>query len=90
MKSCIYDIPDEVVLKQLGWEPKADSTLMSYKKEDLIEEIRCLEHNWAGEIKAVLVYQQRLENALAYFQDIGKKEEFMEAIKTNYEKNLED
>ena len=48
----VYDINNEDALKSQGYKTYKDSTLKSMSKNDLIEQIRILEHNWAGEIKA--------------------------------------
>ena len=58
-------------LKTKGWKPKSYNSLMSYKKVDLIEEIRCLEHNWSGEIWGSNLIQKRLENACEYLKQQG-------------------
>lgn len=69
---CIYDIEDTKVLTEAGWKIKEDSTLNSYKKEELIGAIRCLEHNWASEIKANILYRQRLEKVMEYCTKVLK------------------
>ena len=48
----IYDTKNEDALATQGYKPYKDSTLKSMSKDDLIDQIRCLEHNWTGEIKA--------------------------------------
>lgn len=47
----IYDAENEDALATQGYKPYKDTTLKSMSKDDLIDQIRCLEHNWAGEIK---------------------------------------
>ena len=49
----IYDAKNEDDLKTQGWRSYKDSTLKSMNKDDLIDQIRCLENKWAGEIKAI-------------------------------------
>jgi len=60
----VYDVPNEVALGLRGWKQKADGTYKGLTKEYLIDEIRCLEHNWAGAIKANELLSFRLENAV--------------------------
>ncbi len=67
----VYDLSDAVALNSLGWKPKATATLKNCKKSDLIDIIRCLEHNWAGEIKANKLYQQRLQHVVSYLGGEG-------------------
>jgi len=69
---CVYDIEDTKVLEEAGWKIREDSTFKSYKKEELIGSIRCLEHNWASEIKANLLYRQRLEKVMEYCTKVLK------------------
>lgn len=57
---CIYDIRDEDALISQGWKSYKNSTLKSMTKDDLIDVIRMLEHNWAGEIKANKLQTKRL------------------------------
>lgn len=58
-------------LKIRGWKSKSYNSLMSYKKVDLVEKIRCLEHNWSGEIWKCNLLQKRLENACDYLKEQG-------------------
>lgn len=84
---CVYDIEDTKVLTEAGWKIKEDSTLNSYKKEELIGAIRCLEHNWASEIKANILYRQRLEKVMEYCTKVLKDPSiFNRIIKVESEK----
>ena len=38
-------------LKQSGWNVKADSTYLKFTKEELIQEIRCLENNYCNALE---------------------------------------
>ena len=59
------------LLLQQGWLPLSISYLKSYKKDDLIEQIRILEHNWAGAIWGNNLIRKRLENACDYLKQKG-------------------
>ena len=74
----IFDMEDEEILTQSGWHPKKDITYKNCKKDELIDIIRCLEHNWAGAEKSLKLQNKRLENFCNYFKYIGKSELFME------------
>ena len=67
----IYESDDYKILLEYCWKQKSSKTLSSYKKETLIDIIRCLEHNWAGEMKANKVLQARLENVCNHLKDKG-------------------
>lgn len=49
-ETSMLDLTNEEYLEQHGYRIKTKNTLMSYSKEILIDTIRCLENNWAGEI----------------------------------------
>lgn len=68
----VFDYNNEDVLKSQGWIPYKDSTLKSMTKDELIEYIRCLEHNWAGEIKACWLQSHRLVFTEQIFEDVIK------------------
>ena len=77
-----YDIGDYTVLRRNGWKERQTSTYLGYKKNHLIDVIRCLEHNWAGALKGNEVLTQRLEKCYEYFKSQGMAvEEFNEIIK---------
>ena len=44
---------DKLLLQSEGHKVLGDTTLLQYKKKDLIELIRCLEYNWAGAIEKI-------------------------------------
>lgn len=54
-----------------GQKVYSDSSLRSFTKGYLIEHIRCLEHNYAGEIWRSNLLQKRLENACNYLKQQG-------------------
>ena len=66
--SYINDYPN---LAQRGWKVYADGYYKGQKKDDLIDQIRCLEHNWAGEIWGNDLLRRRLENACNYLKQQG-------------------
>ena len=72
----IYDAKNEDALKTQGWKSYKDSTLKSMSKDDLIDQIRCLEHNWAGEIKANKLLSYRLKCFLDVLEKNGHPEKF--------------
>lgn len=72
----IYDTKDEDALTTQGYKPYKTSTLKSMSKDDLIDQIRCLEHNWAGEIKANKLLSYRLKCFLDVLERNGHPEKF--------------
>ena len=72
----IYDGKNEDALKTQGWRSYKDSTLKSMSKDDLIDQIRCLEHNWAEEIKANKLLSYRLKCFLDVLEKNGHPEKF--------------
>ena len=72
MGATIYDTKDEDALAYQGWKSYKDSTLRSMSKKDLIEIIRMLEHNWAGEIKACWLQSNRLKFTDEIFEKVIK------------------
>lgn len=82
----IYDTEDEIVLKMQGWKPYKDSTIKSMSKDDLIDYIRALEHNWAVEIKGTKLIQYRLECFYNKLKELGNPELFSEICATPKEK----
>ena len=80
----IYDLEDYYVLEQDGWKLPQNHTLMQYKKKDLVEIIRMLEHNWAGSIKATELQSRRLENFYNYYKEIGNEELFTKLTSDDY------
>lgn len=81
----IYDLDDYYVLEQNGWEIPNNSTLKGTLKKELIEIIRCLEHNWAVEIKANMLLSKRLENFYNYYKEKGQDKLFNEIISKDIE-----
>lgn len=72
----IYDAGNEDALATQGYKPYKDTTLKSMSKDDLIDQIRCLEHNWAGEIKANKLLSYRLKCFLDVLDKNGHPEKF--------------
>ena len=72
----IYDAGNEDALATQGYKPYKDATLKSMSKDDLIDQIRCLEHNWAGEIKANKLLSYRLKCFLDVLDKNGHPEKF--------------
>lgn len=62
----------EEILQSQGWKTKKDSTLKSLTKEQLIDEIRCLEHNWAGEINSRALQSNRYWFTKELFKEVIK------------------
>jgi len=72
----VFDLDDQFVLDQECWKVLSNNTLKHYKKEELIGIIRCLEHNWAGEIKTNMLLRKRLENFYNYYKEKGQDKLF--------------
>lgn len=83
-----YDLSNEVVLNEYGWKCRTDSTYHGFTKPQLIDVIRCLEHNWAGEIKANKVLQKRLEKVTDYLRGEGYSTEEINHIIAVYGENI--
>lgn len=81
----IYDLDDYYVLEQNGWKLPTNGTLSKYKKVELLEIIRMLEHNWAGELKANMLQNKRLENFYNYYKSIGEEELFTKLTSKEFE-----
>ena len=58
-------------LKSHGYHTRENSTLKGLNKEQLIDIIRCLEHNWAGAIWRADLLSARLKNACDYLKKQG-------------------
>ena len=86
----VYDLSDYYVLEQNGWHLPSEHTLSGYKKTELIGIIRMLEHNWAGEIKANMLQNKRLENFYNYYKEKGNEELFTKLTSEEYLQNGDD
>ena len=88
----IYDLDDYYVLENEGWKLPQDQTLISghYKKKDLVEIIRMLEHNWAGSIKTTTLQSRRLENFYNYYKEIGNEDLFTKLTSDDYVEKVEE
>ncbi len=64
----MLNLNEDAYLNQKGYKRRTESTLKSYSKKDLIDIIRCLEHNWAGEIWGNNLLSKRLQNVSEYLQ----------------------
>ena len=84
----LYDLDDFVVLEENGWKSLSSSTLMGYKKDDLVKIIRMLEHNWAGSIKAEILQSRRLENFYNYYKDVGEEDLFTKLTSDDYRRDV--
>lgn len=82
----IYDLDKKEVLKQAGWRIYSDSTLKSMTKDELIDQIKCLQHNWAGAIEASELQSYRLQWLLNAFNETIKDIEAYEP--KYYDKDL--
>lgn len=80
----IYDLDDYYVLEQKGWKLPTNATLSGYKKTELLDIIRCLEHNWAGSIKATELQSRRLENFYKYYKEICNEDLFTKLTSDDY------
>ena len=80
----VYDLDEYYILEQNGWKLPKNSTLKSYKKDELVGIIRMLEHNWSGEIKANMLQNKRLENFYNYYKSIGNEELFTKLTSEEY------
>jgi len=58
-------------LRLRGQRVYSDGSLNSFTKDRLIDEIRCLEHNYAGEIWGNNLLAKRLENVCNYLKKQG-------------------
>ena len=58
-------------LAKRGQKVYSDSYLKSFRKEQLIDEIRCLEHNFANEVWGCELLTKRLENVCEYLKQQG-------------------
>lgn len=58
----VYDLSDYYILAKNGWRKKENSIYKSKKKEDLIDYINMLEHNWAGALKSNELLIEKLKN----------------------------
>lgn len=68
-------------LKRLGWKVYADTTLGQWKKKDLIDLIRCLEHNYSAMI-------ERWENSVQYAESKIKELEQKLQEKVEFDEEL--
>ena len=83
----IYDEDLHELVQQCKEMFLENQTLMQYKKKDLVEIIRMLEHNWAGSIKATELQSRRLENFYNYYKEIGNEELFTKLTSDDVFKN---
>lgn len=57
----MMDLTTIGLLKSQNWKVLSDSTLCQMKKVELIDYIRCLEHNWACALERVNNQRKLLE-----------------------------
>lgn len=86
----VFDLSDYYILKKNGWKERKDNTYKSMKKEDLIEYIRCLEHNWAGALKGSELLSERLKKFSDYFDAIGQPDMFRKICMVDEERHLDE
>ncbi len=86
----VYDLSDYYVLAKNGWKERKNSTYKSMKKKDLIDFIRCLEHNWAGELKANELLSERLKKISDYFDAIEQPDMFRKICMVDEERHIDD
>ena len=86
----VYDLADYKVLKDNGWKSRTRCAYQQIKKDDLIDTIYCLEHNWAGEIKANKLLSERLKKFSDYFNAIGQPDMFRKICMVDEERHQED
>ena len=58
-------------LAKRGQKVYSDSYLKSFTKEQLMDEIRCLEHNYANEVWGSELLTKRLEKVCDYLKQQG-------------------
>lgn len=86
----VYDLDDYKVLKDNGWKSRTRCAYQQIKKDDLIDTIYCLEHNWAGEMKANKLLSERLKKISDYFNAIGQPDMFRKICMVDEERHQED
>lgn len=64
-------INDYPSLAKRGWKVMSDGYYKRWKKDEIIEQLRCLEHNWAGEIWGNELLRERLQNACRHLKEQG-------------------
>ena len=65
----MIDIDIHNYLAKRGQKVYSDSSLKLFTKKQLIDQIRYLEHNYAGEIWGSELIAKRLENACNYIKE---------------------
>lgn len=83
----VYDLDDYKVLKDNGWKSRTRGAYQQIKKDDLIDTIYCLEHNWAGEMKANKLLGERLKKFNDYFNAVGQPDMFRKICMVDEERN---
>lgn len=86
----VFDINDYDILVKNGWKHRELSTYKSMKKDNLVDFIRCLEHNWAGSLKANELLSARLKKFCDYFEAIGQPEMFRKICMIDEERGQDD
>lgn len=76
----------KAVLRKHGWNVKADSTYLKFTKEELIQEIRCLENNYCNALERNdkqynLLLQQEI--------NIQRLQEEKEKLKNDYTESVQ-
>lgn len=86
----VFDLSDYEILSRNGWKDRTNNTYKSMKKEELIDYIRCLEHNWAGSLKENELLSHILKNFANYFNSIGQPDMFRKISMVEEERHLAD
>lgn len=72
-------------LKQSGWNVKADSTYLKFTKEELIQEIRCLENNYCNALESNdnqynLLLKQEMKIQLLQEEKENLKDDYIKSV----------
>jgi hypothetical protein len=72
-------------LKHNGWNVKADNTYLKFTKEELIQEIRCLENNYCNALESNdnqhnLLLKQEAEIQLLLEEKVKLEDDYIESV----------
>ena len=74
------------ILKHSGWNVKADSTYLKFTKEELIQEIRCLENNYCNALDNI---NNRYDLLLTQEVKLQHLQEEKEKLKDDYTESVQ-
>lgn len=95
----------KAVLKKHGWNVKADSSYLKFTKEELIQEIRCLENNYCNaldknanqynlflqqEVKIQLLQEEKEKLKDDYTKSVKQWSDLNNQCRAEYENNLKE